>query len=364
MLVRKTDSIARPNSALSVVRRAATTILCISLAANLADAQVPTPVLTGKQLGQWKATKLQLQTLADANDATAAYQLGLMYEFPQDGRPVDRSGSAYWYKVSADRGNVRATYRLALYFYDQGNDNLSYSYFERAAQAGLPAAMFRFGEMLVRTNFRGNGQYYGLPWLEKAANAGDADAANELGRRAWQLYLNSSPAPSRRSAAEWFARAADGGSCEGAMNLGGVYFNGIGVEQDAAKADYAFRSAERCPGAPDWVKEKAAHFRLLLAGGKLPDPSLFKPVPVASPRVDSHEDQMSLMVAGIIAVVGVAAILSTNSSSSAPSAGSESDPMDDFFAQQAKRSADFWQGRSYCDQGWHMAAGMMGVWCP
>ena len=347
------------------VKKAVSIVLCATLNVMTLVSQAPRASLSPSQLDQWTTTKTHLKAAADADEYNASYQLGLMYEFPQDGKSPDRAGAAYWYKRAADHGNLRGAYRLAIFYYDQGDDTTAYKYFEQAAQGGMPAGMFRFGEMLVRTNFRGNGQYYGLPWLRKAAEAGDPDAENELGRRAWQLYLHPDAGGSEHSAAEWFAKAASAGSCEGAMNLGGVYFNGLGVSQDATKADLAFRAAESCPGAPSWVREKASGFRHLIAEHKLPDPSLSKPAPLPAPlRVDSHESQMGMLVAGIIAFVGVAALLSSSNPSQAPSSTANDDPMDDFFAQQAKRNSDFWLGRSYCDMGWHMAAGTMGVWCP
>ena len=317
------------------------------------------------QLVKWKSTKAQLQASADRGDVNAPYALGLMYEFPQDGKAADRAGAAYWYKQASDRGNVRGAFRLGIYYYDQGSDDMAYKYFEQAANKGMPAAMFRYGHMLVRTNYRGNGEYYGLPWLEKAANAGDPDAANEMGIRAWQLYLRPGPMGSQYTAEQWFTRAVAAGSCEGAMNLGGVYYNGVGVTQDADKADWAFRSAQSCPGAPKWVIQKAQQYRQLIAAHQLPDPSLSKPVPlVSAQRVDSHEDQMTKIVAGIVAVVGVAALMGAMNPSPSSASKSSSDAMDDFYADQAKRDQDFWTGRSYCGVGWKYAAATMGVWCP
>jgi TPR repeat protein len=334
-------------------------------AAGIAAGQGAGASLSAEQLAKWKATKPQLQAAADGGDASAAYTLGLSYEFPFDGRAANRSGAAYWYKQASDHGNVRATYRLGIFYYDQGSDDAAYRYFEQAAQQGMPAAMFRYGDMLVRTNFRGNGQYYGLPWLEKAANAGDPDAANELGIRAWQLYLQPGPMGSKYSAEQWFSRAATAGSCEGAMNLGGVYFNGVGVVQDAAKADLAFRAAISCPGSPAWVVAKAKQYREMIAAHRLPDPSLSKPRPYVAPaRVDSHEDQMTKIVVGIVAVVGVAALLGASNHPSSPDASSSSDAMNDFYADMAKRQQDYWTGRSYCDAGLNYNAATLGVWCP
>jgi tetratricopeptide (TPR) repeat protein len=339
--------------------------LCLLTSFWGAESQQSKVVINADQLAKYKLMKMQLAVKADGGDSDAPYELGLIYEFPLDGKAPDRVGAAYWYKQAADRGVSRGAYRLGVYYYDRGEDDLAFKYFEQAANKGMPAAMYRYGDMIIRTNFHGNGKYYGLPWLQKAAAVGDPDAQNELGRRAWQLYLHPGPVGSEHTPAEWFARAAASGSCEGALNLGGVYFNGVDVRQDAAKADQAFKFAESCPGAPSWVLQKAQQYRKLIEEGRLPDPSLSKPEPPSSPpRVDSKENQIFKVFAGVVAAIGVAAILGSHNTSSSSDASSSNDYMDDFWEAQRKRQADFALGNAYCSDGQKYAAGMLGVWCP
>jgi uncharacterized protein len=286
--------------------------------------------ISGNQLAKYKSYKSKLKDRAEKNEPDAQYILGLLYEFPQDGAPANRSGAAYWFKRASDQGHVQATYRLGLYYYDQGSDTDAYHYLEKAAKPGFPPAMTMLGEMIVKENIGGNGPYYGLFWLEKAARVGDPDAQNDLGKRAWGLYLHpSSPERSEHTPLEWFTMAAAGGSCEAAANLGGVYFNGLGVTQSSVLADQAFRRAESCPDAPAWVLEKAHHFRELIAARRLPDPSRSLPQQeISSPRLDTHEVRTAFMVGAVILAMAAASSNSgASSSGSGPYSGSTADPQ-------------------------------------
>jgi hypothetical protein len=310
---------------------------------------------------QFLAYKIALKERAEKNERNAQYYLGLLYEFPQDGTQANRSGAGYWYKRASDQGHGLATYRLGLYYYDQGNDTEAYQYLEKAAKMGFPPAMTKLGEMIVKERIGGNGSYYGLPWIKKAAQMGDPDAQNDLGMRAWELYLHpGSPERSEKTPVEWFTLGAAGGSCEAAVNLGGAYFNGLAVAQNSALADKAFREAEACPGAPAWVIEKAHHFRELIALHRLPDPSQSLPqLEIPPSRIDTHENRAAVVIATIVGVIGVAALLSGPNSSDAQSEEEQDHPLEDF----NNRMWEIGRGQQQCQQGYRIAAATLGVWC-
>ena len=69
--------------------------------------------------------------------------------------------------------------------------------------------------------------------LQKAADAGNSDAMNNLGT----LYAHGQGvAQDYGKAREWFQKAADAGNTTAMDNLGGLYEGGKGVAQDHAKA--------------------------------------------------------------------------------------------------------------------------------
>ena len=67
-------------------------------------------------------------------------------------------------------------------------------------------------------------------WYERAANAGDPLAQNEIGYL-YQAGIGVQRDPAR--AVQWYQRAADGGYLEAKVNLGTAYLWGIGVKKDA-----------------------------------------------------------------------------------------------------------------------------------
>ncbi|MFF3845844.1 tetratricopeptide repeat protein [Streptomyces sp. NPDC002328] len=76
-----------------------------------------------------------------------------------------------------------------------------------------------------------------LPALRAAAESGDMGAQNVLG--GVLLEVEENPA----EAALWFARTSERGSPVGKRSLGHLYANGLGVEEDAARAESLFAEA-------------------------------------------------------------------------------------------------------------------------
>jgi len=66
-------------------------------------------------------------------------------------------------------------------------------------------------------------------WYERAANAGDPLAQNEIGYL-YQAGIGVARDPAR--AVQWYQRAADGGYLEAKVNLGTAYLWGVGVKKD------------------------------------------------------------------------------------------------------------------------------------
>lgn len=91
-------------------------------------------------------------------------------------------------------------------------------------------------------------------WYERAANAGDPLAQNEIGYF-YQTGIGVVRDPAR--AVQWYRRAADGGFLEAKVNLGLAYLWGVGVKKDAQLGyDFIHQAAVRnCPVANAYLGE-------------------------------------------------------------------------------------------------------------
>ncbi len=123
---------------------------------------------------------------------------------------------------------------------------------EAQAQAGHAQAQFALGTL----DYVGLGvvqDYIGaVTWLKKSAQAGNAEAACELGF----LYNTGSvgqgpPPPDPKDAAPWYAQAAAQGNACGEFGLSALYLTGQGVAKDKAKAAALLAQAAASGLAPD-----------------------------------------------------------------------------------------------------------------
>ena len=111
---------------------------------------------------------------------------------------------------------------------------------QRAAQAGDADALYRLGELCLYG--RGVARSYGQArqWFEKAADAGSANAMSGLGllyRKGWGVIRNYGQA--RR----WYQGAANAGNADGMYRLGELYDRGWGVVRDYGQARQWYQKA-------------------------------------------------------------------------------------------------------------------------
>jgi len=344
-------------------RRICSLLLYLQIAGLSALPQAPKPpFLTGDKLAQYKLSKATLKAGAEKNDPRSQYALGLLYEFPPDGTPPNRAGAAYWFQQASDQGDMRSAFRLGLYYYDLGDDDMAFKFFEKSANGGFTPAMYRLGEMMIRRNLGGYGEVQGFPWVDKASKAGDPDAENYLGIRDWEKYFRpGGDIYWANESRNWFTRAAIGGSCEAMFNLGSIYFDGLGVTQDPARADMAYARAQACPGAPSWVLEKSALYRKRIAMHQLPDPALSRPAPEPPPtRVDSHEGKGMTLIALFAGVAGAVALVAHND----PNPGTVTeDPWQKINDDYLNKVNDAYAGDAWCKVGHTYEAASLGVIC-
>lgn len=113
----------------------------------------------------------------------------------------------------------------------------------KAAEAGDPTAQMRVGRFYVFDCVPRN-HNEGMRWLQKAAEQGLIEAQ-------WMLGFLHGVLPKFRKdltldypeAGQWYRRAADQGDAWAQNNLGELYRNGEGVQQDDREAARSFRAA-------------------------------------------------------------------------------------------------------------------------
>src|SRR5450830_1073904 len=140
------------------------------------------------------------KALAEQGNATAQYNLGVLYERAA-GLTPDYSQAVHWYTLAAEQNNAMAQYNLGV-MYDLGR--------------GVP-----------QDNEKA------LLWLGRAASNGNASAQTNLG----VMYDNGQGVEQNlEKAAQLFQLAAVQGNAVAQCNLASMYFYGVGVEQNFEQA--------------------------------------------------------------------------------------------------------------------------------
>jgi uncharacterized protein len=186
-----------------------------------------------------------------AGDAGSSYLLGQMYEQGRGVAKADLVKAYECYQKAADSG-LREGLTAAARFLENGihgkkDPERAGFYWQQAAEAGDPPAMSRLGFM----EWQGLGRPVNFEaakvWIQKAADAQDADGMFYLSRMLDQALAGLTR--DLPKALALCARAADARQLE-AMNQMGLYYQtGIGVPRDAAAAAGWFNYATECGGA-------------------------------------------------------------------------------------------------------------------
>jgi TPR repeat protein len=155
---------ARPDAALPLLERAAGAatvavpqpayVFGLLLLDQFAQASVPAPVLAAVlPPGTDPATEARrhLERAAFLNFAPAQYKLGHAYEFALAPFPFEPLLSVQYYSLASQQGEVEADMALSKWFlcgaegaFDK-DEALAYTFAEKAARRGLPAAEFAMG---------------------------------------------------------------------------------------------------------------------------------------------------------------------------------------------------------------------------
>ncbi|WP_075291275.1 tetratricopeptide repeat protein [Pararhizobium arenae] len=156
--------------------------------------------------------------------------------------------AAFWYEQAANAGNPSAMFKYALILME-GRDvprdrKRSEELMKKAADAGNALAQFNYGQILVADNPGPKGLKAAQPYYEKSAEQGIADAQYALS----QIYFNVDgiEESKRETARQWLARAAMAGYDTAQLDLAIWLVDGIGGDRNLEEGfKWMRRAAER-----------------------------------------------------------------------------------------------------------------------
>lgn len=107
-------------------------------------------------VSQAQMTIVSLDKKARQGNADAQFKMGLINEFgittKEETVYPDINQAEYWYKKADRNGKIRATTRLAVIYYDEGDFRKSIPYLKKAILAKEPLAMVYYGKYLLSKN--------------------------------------------------------------------------------------------------------------------------------------------------------------------------------------------------------------------
>ena len=186
----------------------------------------PAPPVTSQPAPPVRSALEPYETAAAKGDASAMFNLGLLYENGQ-GVAQDYAKAREWYEKAAANDNASAMFNLGL-LYARG-DGVAQDYakahewYEKAAAKGDAEAMFNLGLLYARGSGVARDYAKAREWYEKAAAEGDAppcsiSACFTTTVAAWRRITPRRASGTRRPPPRATARAMS--------NLGRLYENG------------------------------------------------------------------------------------------------------------------------------------------
>lgn len=207
-------------------------------------AALSTPALADFEAG-WRAyqqgdfgTALTVwRPLAEAGDARAQFNLGIMFD---QGRGVarDRENAILWWRKASEQGMARAMHNLAnIYLSGEGaapDYEEALKWLRLAAEKGLARSQYTLGKMYSYGLGVASDEAQALTWYRKAAEHGFDRAQYTLGK----MYRDGVGGleASAEEAARWFRRAAEQGYAKAQSHLGSRYARGEGVPKKEIEA--------------------------------------------------------------------------------------------------------------------------------
>jgi len=228
-----------------------------------------------------------MRQAAEAGYALAQNDLGVYYAKGL-GVKQDYAEAAKWYRKAADQGDPLAEYSLGrICLEGRGvptNVVESLAWYKKAADQNQPDALLALGYLYfeghegIRADWR-----EALHWFQKAVAAGRAGALNSIGF----MYEHGGTGVDQdlSQALNSYRDAANRNDAEGQMNLGRLYYEGLGVKTDYAEAYKWFYLAHSNGSGI------ANHYLQELEGSALMHPALLTPDQISKATQAAQEIQ-------------------------------------------------------------------------
>ena len=227
-----------------------------------------------------RAPLLTLRGAADANDRSAQFTLGWIYEHGAD-VPQDYREALRWYRRAADRGEAESINIVGLlYYYGKGvpkNPCEATLWFHRGAELDHAVAQWNLAGMYYRGDGAPQDDAQAVRWCRRAAEQDCPPAQYSLatmyadGRGVLADYIE---------AERWYRRAAAAGHAKAQFKLAELYYVGRGISRDYVSGDVW------CRLAAAQGHEQAQRLLDSLAPPQIPGPF----DPPAPPAADTRED--------------------------------------------------------------------------
>lgn len=207
-----------------------------------------------------------------AGDGDAAAQT-LVAELFSEGFavPRDLEQAAFWYGQAAAGGDREAQFKYAMMLlagrHTEADPERGRELMKQAADAGHPMASFNYGQLLVDQQRGQAGLIAAMPYFERSAAAGVADAQYALS----QIYMNARDLDEaqRDTARDWLARAAASGFDTAQLDLAIWLIDGIGGDVDYEEG---FRWMQIAANRGNVVAQNRLAHLYINAIGTRPDP--------------------------------------------------------------------------------------------
>lgn len=148
----------------------------------------------------------QTQRLASQGNASAQYNLGVMY-YKGDGIPQNQSKAIEWFQRAAAQGHIKAESNLKVM-----STNAAVEILRKAANQGDQRAQYSLGLIYQTGESVHQDSAKAIDWYTKAANQGNAEAQAMLGG----MYYEGEGVPQNVTIAkEWFSKSCDNGDQNG-----------------------------------------------------------------------------------------------------------------------------------------------------
>jgi len=165
-------------------------------------------------------------------DAFGAVVAAICYENGYGcNKSLDRT--QHFFEIAAKVQSVDAYRELGFIYHKQRKESLSLIMFEKAASLGDNAAAYQYAKAVIKTDATEGNRHEAVFYLQKAAEAGNLQAQNDLGLL---YYQGNIVTKDYQNAVKWFTKAAVAGWSLAQWNLVQCLVDGKGIERDFDQA--------------------------------------------------------------------------------------------------------------------------------